>query len=50
MSVVWPSLRTASHARMAQLAYAALDVEVLVQLYGVFSKIQPELDLAPGGQ
>lgn len=31
----------------AQLAYAALDVEVLVQLYGVFSKVQPELDLAP---
>ena len=29
----------------AQLAYAALDVEVLVQLYGVFSKVQPELDL-----
>jgi hypothetical protein len=26
----------------------ALDVEVLAQMYGVFSKIQPALDLAPG--
>jgi hypothetical protein len=44
------SLRTASHARLAQLAYAALDVEILVQLYEAFSKIQRELDLAAGGQ
>ena len=31
----------------AQVAYAALDVEVLVQLFDLFSKIQPELALAP---
>ncbi|HWU86922.1 MAG TPA: hypothetical protein VN253_06590 [Kofleriaceae bacterium] len=30
-------------------SYAALDVEVLVQLFGVFNRIQPELELAPGG-
>jgi ATP-dependent Lhr-like helicase len=31
----------------AQIAYAALDVEVLVQLYEIFSRIQPELPLVP---
>jgi ribonuclease D len=31
----------------AQIAYAALDVEVLVQLYELFSRIQPELPLVP---
>jgi ribonuclease D len=30
----------------AQLAYAALDVEVLVQLFDRLSQIQPELALA----
>jgi ATP-dependent Lhr-like helicase len=31
----------------AQIAYAALDVEVLVQLYDLFRRIQPELPLTP---
>ena len=31
----------------AQVAYAALDVEVLVQLYELFSRIQPELGFSP---
>jgi ribonuclease D len=31
----------------ARVAYAALDVEVLVQLFDLFSKIQPELGLGP---
>jgi ribonuclease D len=30
----------------AQVAYAALDVEVLVQLFTLFRQIQPELALA----
>ncbi|MEO7732159.1 MAG: ribonuclease D [Kofleriaceae bacterium] len=33
----------------AQIAYAALDVEVLVQLYELFIRIQPELPFAPAG-
>ena len=35
----------------AQVAYAALDVEVLVQLFALFRQTQPELALGgvPGG-
>lgn len=33
----------------AQVAYAALDVEVLVSLFDIFSKIQPALDFTIAG-